>query len=168
MSNLLLRAYSPVPVSGEKTSCQNGIGTKWTRNVGIDLRSVNDHDNTSDHGPGKRASWCGVCLLAPFRQPHSWRSVWQDLLFMQCLPLALHSLGILSLLLYISESLPLSPLQIRCSFSMFWIFFSHLVTLRQCDLTWKYSACVFTLLPQQPFEAYQTEFYDEKKKSQIK
>lgn len=42
MSNLLLRAYSPVPVSGEKTSCQNGIGTKGTRNIGIDLRSVND------------------------------------------------------------------------------------------------------------------------------
>lgn len=43
LSNLLLRAYTPVPVSGEKTSCQNGIGSEWTRNIGIDLRSVNDH-----------------------------------------------------------------------------------------------------------------------------
>lgn len=42
LSNLLLRAYSPVPVSGEKTSCQNGIGTKWTRNIGIVLKSVSD------------------------------------------------------------------------------------------------------------------------------
>lgn len=40
------------------------------------------------------------------------------------------------------------------------------LTQRQCDLTWKYFAFVLLLLPQQPFEAYQTELYDEK--SQIK